>query len=447
MESGKKPIVAPPQPPGSARKEAPPTAAKTVSLRQSDWGEKGRGKQSGKQSGKEREVELGGHVGFDSLPQQLVRKATAAGFVFNILCVGETGIGKSTLMESLFNMPLEFAPSEYDLNTVELRSKTFDMSESGVDLKLTIVETAGFGEQLDKEKSAASIRAFVEKQYDEFLKEELKVTRNLPFFHDTRIHACLYFISPTGHGLKAIDVLTLKELAPRVNVIPIIAKADTTSKEELKRFKAKINAELAHNNILCYRFPEDDDTLAEQNRRLNAALPFAVVGSTDFVKKGGKSVRARSYPWGMVEVENEEHCDFVQLREALLRLNVEDLRARTTGRLYEDYRRLRLVQMGLDGKTGGGDFATALQSRQNSLAAEMAAAESEMKDRFVKRVEAKETELNRREEDLKARYAERRRDLAKTKEDLEGDLSRLTQEVAYIRDASKSATLTGKKRK
>lgn len=30
-------------------------------------------------------------------------------------------------------------------------------------------------------------------------------------------------------------------------------------------------------------------------------MPFAVVGSTDFVKKNGKSVRARQYPWGIVE--------------------------------------------------------------------------------------------------------------------------------------------------
>lgn len=55
-----------------------------------------------------------------------------------------------------------------------------------------------------------------------------------------------------------------------------------------------------------------------------------VVGSTDFVKKdNGKMVRARRYPWGIVEVENEDHCDFVKLREALLRTNVEALRERT----------------------------------------------------------------------------------------------------------------------
>ena len=41
-----------------------------------------------------REATPSGHVGFDSLPDQVVNKATGAGFCFNILCVGETGIGK-----------------------------------------------------------------------------------------------------------------------------------------------------------------------------------------------------------------------------------------------------------------------------------------------------------------------------------------------------------------
>ena len=46
-------------------------------------------------------------------------------FYFNLLCVGETGIGKTTLMESLFNMPLDFQPCNAELSTVELRQKAY----------------------------------------------------------------------------------------------------------------------------------------------------------------------------------------------------------------------------------------------------------------------------------------------------------------------------------
>uniref|UniRef100_A0A0R3RYI3 Septin-type G domain-containing protein n=1 Tax=Elaeophora elaphi TaxID=1147741 RepID=A0A0R3RYI3_9BILA len=147
-----------------------------------------------------RTLKLNGHVGFDSLPHQLVRKCTERGFQFNLMCVGETGMGKTTLIESLFNMKLEFRPCNNELKTVELLSRTYDVVEGGIRLKLTIVETAGFGDQLDKDRSAQVIVDFINEQFEKYLKEELKIKRCLDYYDDTRIHACLYFISPTGHG-------------------------------------------------------------------------------------------------------------------------------------------------------------------------------------------------------------------------------------------------------
>ena len=64
------------------------------------------------------------------------------------------------------------------------------------------------------------------------------------------------------------------------------------------------------------------------------------------VKVGNKLVRARQYPWGVVQVENENHCDFVKLREMLIRVNMEDLREQTHSRHYELYRRCKLEEMG-----------------------------------------------------------------------------------------------------
>lgn len=47
-----------------------------------------------------------------------------------------------------------------------------------------------------------------------------------------------------------------------------------------------------------------------------------------------------------IPVENENHCDFVKLREMLLRVNMEDLREQTHARHYELYRRCKLEEMG-----------------------------------------------------------------------------------------------------
>lgn len=45
-------------------------------------------------------------------------------------------------------------------------------------------------------------------------------------------------------------------------------------------------------------------------------------------------------------VENENHCDFVKLREMLIRTNMEDLIEQTHTRHYELYRRCKLEEMG-----------------------------------------------------------------------------------------------------
>ena len=47
-------------------------------------------------------------------------------------------------------------------------------------------------------------------------------------------------------------------------------------------------------------------------------MPFAIVGSEDEVEIDGQPVRARIYPWGIVEVDNPKHSDFSRLRGALL---------------------------------------------------------------------------------------------------------------------------------
>lgn len=61
----------------------------------------------------------------------------------------------------------------------------------------------------------------------------------------------------------------------------------------------------------------------------------------------GRTVRGRSYPWGVIEVDNEDHCDFVKLRQMLVRTYMEELREHTNLYLYEHYRSEKLLAMGV----------------------------------------------------------------------------------------------------
>lgn len=65
--------------------------------------------------------------------------------------------------------------------------------------------------------------------------------------------------------------------------------------------QTKIISELQNNGVHIYQFPTDDESVTEINTSMNAHVPFAVVGSTDFVRVGNKMMRSRQYPWGTVQ--------------------------------------------------------------------------------------------------------------------------------------------------
>ncbi|KAG9338940.1 hypothetical protein JZ751_024330 [Albula glossodonta] len=321
-----------------------------------------------------RTVPLGGHVGFDSMPDQLVNKSVSGGFCFNILCVGETGIGKSTLMDTLFNTRFEGEPVSHDQPGVRLQSHTYDLQESNVHLKLTVVNTVGFGDQINKEDSYKSIVEFIDAQFEAYLQEELKIKRTLHTYHDTRVHACLYFIAPTGHSLKSLDLVTMKKLDSKVNIIPIIAKSDAVSKTELTKFKIKIASELVSNGVQIYQFPTDDETVAEINSTMN----------------------------------NESHCDFVKLREMLVRVNMEDLREQTHARHYELYRRCKLEEMGFkdtDPESKPFSLQETYEAKRQEFLGELQKEEEEMRQTFVQRAGGSTTLKKEKERKNCAGYA------------------------------------------
>lgn len=85
-------------------------------------------------------------------------------------------------------------------------------------------------------------------------------------------------------------------------------------------------------------------------------MPFAVVGSNVKVGPEGRQVIGRQYPWGVIEVENENHCDFVKLRYMLIRSHMEELKDHTNNVLYENFRISKLGgDMGGTFSVPGGD--------------------------------------------------------------------------------------------
>ncbi|CAI5439775.1 unnamed protein product [Caenorhabditis angaria] len=275
--------------------------------------------------------------GFANFPNQVFRRAVKNGFNFTLMVVGRSGLGKSTFINTLFlaeiNNLSENASAPHG-STVRVEEKLVKLVENSVSLNLTLVDTPGFGDAVNNSKCWEPIVNYVEGKFFEQFCEETRIDRAEKLV-DKCVHLCLYFIEPSGHGLKPIDIELMKHLHGRVNIVPVIAKADCLTRDELKRFKVQIMKDAQSAEIKLYNFPEDDKSMAEKLREM---LPFAVVGSNSLREKDGKKIRYREYPWGTVEVENMEHNDFLTLRDMIIRTNFIDMIDVTKNVHYENFR-------------------------------------------------------------------------------------------------------------
>ncbi|CAO2644720.1 Septin4 [Lemmus lemmus] len=285
------------------------------------------------------------YVGFATLPNQVHRKSVKKGFDFTLMVAGESGLGKSTLVNSLFLTDLYrdrklLGAEERIMQTVEITKHAVDIEEKGVRLRLTIVDTPGFGDAVNNTECWKPVAEYIDQQFEQYFRDESGLNRKN--IQDNRVHCCLYFISPFGHGLRPLDVEFMKALHQRVNIVPILAKADTLTPPEVDRKKCKIREEIEHFGIKIYQFPDcdsdEDEDFKLQDQALKESIPFAVIGSNTVVEARGRRVRGRLYPWGIVEVENPGHCDFVKLRTMLVRTHMQDLKDVTRETHYENYR-------------------------------------------------------------------------------------------------------------
>ncbi|KAG8722768.1 hypothetical protein FRC08_010378 [Ceratobasidium sp. 394] len=378
---------------------------------------------------------LNGYVGFANLPNQVHRKSVRTGFQFTVMVVGESGLGKSTLVNTLFNTTLyppkeHLHPSAERPKTVAIESISADIEENGVRLRLTVVDTPGFGDFVNNDDSWKPIVENIEARFDAYLEQENRVNRQKMV--DNRVHACLYFIQPSGHSLKQIDVEFMRRLHTKVNLIPVIAKSDTLTDEEIIQFKQRILNDITHHEIRIFQAPvyenEDEETIAE-NEEIASKIPFAIVGSDAQVETAdGRSVRGRSYPWGVIEVDNEDHCDFVKLRQMLIRTYMEELREHTNLYLYENYRSEKLLGMGVtqDHSVFKEINPAVKMAEERTLhEAKLAKMEAEMKMVFQQKVQEKEAKLKQSEEELYARHREMKDALEKQRMELEDKKRRL----------------------
>nr|KAF6367028.1 hypothetical protein mPipKuh1_015577 [Pipistrellus kuhlii] len=243
-----------------------------------------------------------GYVGIEAVLDQMKIKAMKMGFEFNIMVVGQSGLGKSTMVNTLFKSKIwKSTPSGLALGpipqTLQLHSVTHVIEEKGVKLKLTVTDTPGFGDQINNDKC-----------------------------------------------LRPLDIEFLQRLCRTVNVVPVIARADSLTMEEREDFRRRIQHNLRTHSIDVYPQECFDEDINDKilNCKIRERIPFAVVGADREHVVNGRCVLGRKTKWGIVEVENMKHCEFPLLRDLLIRSHLQDLKDITHNVHYENYRVGRL---------------------------------------------------------------------------------------------------------
>ncbi|VDO64600.1 unnamed protein product [Schistosoma margrebowiei] len=148
-------------------------------------------------------IEEDARLGFANLPEQMHRKAVKKGFNFTLMVVGESGLGKSTLINSLFVQDLYKDKEIIEANnrvqsTTQIEKRQIELDERGVKLRLTVVDTPGFGDAVNCNDCWKPIEDYIDSTFEQYFKDECGLNRKN--IHDHRVHCCLYFISPYGHG-------------------------------------------------------------------------------------------------------------------------------------------------------------------------------------------------------------------------------------------------------
>uniref|UniRef100_A0A8C1SS52 Septin 9a n=1 Tax=Cyprinus carpio TaxID=7962 RepID=A0A8C1SS52_CYPCA len=269
------------------------------------------------------------YVGIDAILEQMRRKAMKQGFELNIMVVGQSGLGKSTLMNTLFKSKVSrksfLGTAEEKIpKTIEIKSISHDIEEKGVRMKLTVIDTPGFGDQINNENCQV-----------------------LFFFNIVLLRSALHHIAFSFViflSLRPLDVEFMRRLSKVVNIVPVIAKADTLTLEERDFFKKKIREELRANGIDVYPQKEFDEDAEDRtiNEKIREMIPFAVVGSDQEYQVNGRRLLGRKTKWGTIEVENIAHCEFAYLRDLLIRTHMQNIKDITSSIHYEMYRVRRL---------------------------------------------------------------------------------------------------------
>lgn len=256
---------------------------------------------------------LGDFIDFADITNQINRSEMNRIYEFNLMVVGVSGVGKSTLIKSLFQGMIK---PEESVESPLLNEYTESLQENGVKLRLHCIETSKY-----KHHNSADYVNYIDKKLNSFFEAQRK--QSSCNIQDNRVHCCIYLIHPIGEmKLYQEDIDCMLALHKKVNLVPVIARADSLSPEQITRYKQRILSDLDHNKIDYFRFQHDDKEDEERYRAVKVEaerFPFAIVAADGPTIENKKTRWIRSTILGQMDISDNQKCDFDSLSKLLIR--------------------------------------------------------------------------------------------------------------------------------
>lgn len=286
-----------------------------------------------------------------TIGDNLLRKDAKKGFTFNIMLVGPRSLGKTTLLSAIFGKKLDIhkeKPTTIDIKDIkdemepvlnpqiDIETKSFEIDEKNVRLKLTVTNSYNYGLALCLQDTHFPLVDYIDQQFADYHKRELGFDRRN--IKDKMVHCLLFFINSNGFGLDEFDIEFLKSVNGKVNIIPIIARAEGLTPSEKASFKRRLKEDLEKNEIRVYQLPDPDPDESDDMKRcikeIQDTMPFAISSMT-LTSEG--SVTETQLDWATRDPYNRDQSDFLLLK-LMLHRQMKDLRDDTHEIFYEQYR-------------------------------------------------------------------------------------------------------------
>ncbi|WIA23027.1 hypothetical protein OEZ86_009942 [Tetradesmus obliquus] len=282
----------------------------------------------------------------------------------NFMVVGESGLGKTTFINNLVSSytttgkthdgsSTSLADFQSDPDRLKTVLEPMEVREAGRRLHVTVQDMPGWADDINLVRFLRIMVTFIlaqrAKDYELLAGGRALTESAMCGQLQNSITACVYFLTP--HRVKKVDLIMMSALSQLVTVIPVVAKADTMTDEELATFRQEIRTRLAapfkyvHSKTLA---PLDFNKFAFDKCVMNALglkddmMPLAIITSNKHEPVEDASLLSqlglqansekveqpvRQYKWGQAYALNREHSDLIVLKRLLLGDRVDSLYA------------------------------------------------------------------------------------------------------------------------